>query len=213
MKTTMKNLNRKISAITVVIAAIIFLAIPMGLRAQANYKLLPGKDVNVKVLGSSNIHDWTMTATGLESQGDFKFEGGQLRSLHSFSFSVDAKSLKSEHESMDSRTYKSMNADKFPKIIYKLNSAVITQVQKNKYAIKATGELTISGATQTVVLDVTAVVNPDNTITCTGSQKIKLTDYKIDPPTFMLGAMKVYNDLTIQFNLQYKDGQLLTKAN
>jgi len=209
----MKNLNRQISVIYITIAAIIFLAIPQCLMAQTNYKLLPGKDVNVKVLGSSNIHDWTMTATGIESQGDFKFEGDQLRSLHSFNFSVEAKSLKSEHESMDSRTYKTINADKYSKITFKLNSAVVTSVQKNKYLIKATGELTISGATQTVVLNVTAVVNPDNTISCSGSQKIELTDYKIDPPSFMLGAMKVKNDLTIQYNLVYKNNQLLTKAN
>jgi polyisoprenoid-binding protein YceI len=209
----MKNLTRRITAITMIMAAIIFLTIPQCLMAQVNYKLLPGKDAGIKVLGSSNIHDWTMTATGIESQGDFKFEGDQLRSLHAFSFSVEAKSLKSDHESMDNRTYKTINADKFPRIAYKLNSAVVTPVEKNKYAIKATGELTISGATQTVVLNVTAVVNPDKTITCTGSQKIQLTDYKIDPPTFMLGAMKVKNDLTIQFNLVYKNNQLLTKTN
>lgn len=210
----MKNLIKPISAITVIMAAIIILAIPQRLIAQAIYKLSPGNDVNIKVLGSSNVHDWTETATGLESQGDFKFDDGQLRSLHSFSFSVDAKSLKSDHESMDSRTYKAMKADQYPRITFKLNSASITTQQKNKYLIKATGDLTIAGAVQTITLDVNAVVNSDNSITCTGSKKIKLTDYKIDPPSFMLGAMKVTNDLTIQYTLTYKkSSQLLTKTN
>ncbi|HEY8782141.1 MAG TPA: YceI family protein [Mucilaginibacter sp.] len=207
----MKNLNKQISAIAM--TALIFLAVPECLRAQSIYKLVPGKDVIIKVLGSSNVHNWTMTATGIESQGDFKFEGDQFRALSSFSFSVEAKSLKSEHESMDNRTYNTIKANQYPKIIYKLTSAVITPVQKNKYLIKATGELTISGATQSIILNVNAVVNPDNTISCTGSQKIKLTDYKIEPPSFMFGAMKVYNDLTIQFNLLYKNSQLLTKTN
>ena len=209
----MKKLNKQIAATITIMAVIIFIVIPHSLLAQAGYKLLPGKDVAVKVLGSSNIHDWTETATGLTSQGDFKFEDEQLKSLHSFSFSVEVKSLKSEHESMDNRTYKSIKADKFPTVTYKLSSAVVTLIQKNKYAIKATGDLTIAGATQTVILNVTAVVNPDNTITCSGTQKLQLTDYKIDPPSFMLGAMKVKNDLTIQFNLVYKNSQLLTKTN
>jgi polyisoprenoid-binding protein YceI len=209
----MKNLNKHISAITIAMAAIIFVALPQCLTAQTNYKLLPGKDVVVKVMGSSNVHDWTMTATGIESQGDFKLEDGRLRTLHSFSFAVEAKSLKSEHSSMDNRTYKTIKADQFPQIVFKLTSAVISEDQKNKCDIKATGDLTISGVSQVVVLNVTAVVNPDNTISCTGSQKIKLTDYKIDPPSFMLGAMKVTNDLTIQFNLVYKNNQLLSKAN
>jgi polyisoprenoid-binding protein YceI len=212
MKAT--NFINRITVSSIIMAVIIvFSTIPQHVRAQASYKLAAGPDVSIKVLGSSNIHDWTMTAPGIESQGDFKIEAGQLRSLHTFSFSVEAKSLKSEHESMDSRTYKTISADKFPRITYKLNSAVVTLVQKNKYLIKATGDLTISGATQTVVLNVTAIVNADNTITCTGSQKIQLTDYKIEPPTFMLGAMKVKNDLTVQFNLVYKNNQLLTKAN
>lgn len=114
---------------------------------------------------------------------------------------------------MDDRTYKCIKADQFPKITFKLTSAVVTEVQKGKYTIKASGDLTISGATQAIVLDVTAAINADNTISCSGSQKIKLTDYKIDPPTFMLGAMKVYNDLTIQYNLIYKNSQLFTKTN
>ena len=36
------------------------------------------------------------------------------------------------------------------------------------------------------------------------SKKIKLTDYKIDPPSYLLGAMKVANELTIQYNLTFK---------
>jgi polyisoprenoid-binding protein YceI len=209
----MKKLNKQIAATITIIAAIIFIVMPQVLRAQASYKLLPGKDVAVKVLGSSNVHDWIEIATGLTSQGDFKFEGDQLKSLHSFSFAVDVKSLKSEHESMDNRTYKTIKADKFPTVTYKLSSAVVMLVQKNKYTIKATGDLTIAGSTQTVVLNVNTVVNADNTITCTGTQSIKLTDYKMDPPSFMLGAMKVKNDLTIQYNLVYKNSQLLTKTN
>ena len=190
--------------VSVITIAVALLVIPQVLSAQSVYKIAAGKDVNVKVLGSSNVHDWTMTATGIESQGEFKVDDEQLKSLTAFSFAVEAKSLKSEHESMDNRTYKAMNADKFPKITYRLTSAAISTVAKNKFLIKATGDLTISGASQTVTLLVNATVNADNTITCTGSQKIKLTDYKIQPPSFMLGAMKVANDLTIQFNLNYK---------
>lgn len=211
----MKNLKRHLSvASIIIIAATILFTIPQHLMAQTTCRLVPGKDVNIKVLGSSNIHDWTETSTVIESQGDFKLsDDNQLISLSAFNLSLNAKSLKSEHDMMDSRTYKAMNADKYPKITFKLTSAAIAPVQKNKFEIKATGDLTIAGATQTIVLNVTAVVNQDNSITCTGSQKLKLTDYKIEPPSFMLGAMKVANDLTIQYTLIYKKANLLTTNN
>lgn len=74
----MKNFHKHISALTIATAAIIFFAIPLCLKAQTIYKLLPAKDVSVKVLGSSNIHDWTMNATSVESQGDFKIEAANF---------------------------------------------------------------------------------------------------------------------------------------
>jgi polyisoprenoid-binding protein YceI len=209
----MKNLSRQVTAI-IIMTVIFFGVAPQNLKAQTGYKLSTGKDVAIKILGSSNIHDWVMTSSAtMESQGEFKFDDkNQLQSLHSFSFSVDAKSLKSEHESMDNRTYTTIKADKYPRITYKLISATITQAEKNKYLVKTTGDLTIAGATQAIAMTVTVIVNADNTLSCTGSEKLKLTDYKIDPPSFMLGAMKVTNDLTIQFNLLYnKSTQLITK--
>lgn len=203
MKTHYSNI--KLLAFAIIIAGITCLLIPQFLKAQGNDKAYTGSDMTIKVLGTSNVHDWTMSSTAATSQGDFKFnEQNQLRALSSFSLSLDAKSLKSEHSSMDSRTYKAINADQYPKIVYKLISAVVTAVAGNKYLIKTKGELTIAGATQAISMDVTAIVGTNNTINCTGEEKIKLTDYKITPPNFMLGTMKVYNDLTIQFNLIYK---------
>ncbi|GAC1300207.1 MAG: hypothetical protein NVSMB24_00270 [Mucilaginibacter sp.] len=207
----MKNFRLKIAGFSFTLAVTLGL-MPRPTMAQSSYKLSPG-NATITVLGSSNVHDWTMTSTAMESHGDFTFEGGNLRSVLAFSFSLDAKSLKSDHESMDNRTYTTVKANQYPKITYKLTRAVITTVQKNKYSIKTTGDLKIAGATQTITMTVNAVVNPDNSISCTGSHSIKLTDFNIDPPSFMLGAMKVKNDLTIQFNLVYKNNQLLTQTN
>lgn len=200
----MKKLKRQLSVAGIIITATVFFALPQFSMAQATYKLTPGKDVNIKVLGSSNVHDWTETSGTIESQGSFKVgDDGRLVSLSSFSLSLNAKSLKSEHEMMDSRTYKAIKADQYPKITFQLVSATVTPLEKNKAAIKATGDLTIAGTTQSIILDVTAIVNPDNSITCTGAKKLKLTDYKIEPPSYLLGAMKVANELTIQFNLLF----------
>ena len=197
----MKNSNRRVTVTPLILVVFTFLAVPRLVNAQLIYKLVTVPGVTIKVLGSSNVHDWTMTSTVMESQGDFNLAG---RSLQNLSFRLAFTSLKSEHSSMDDRTYKAVDAAKYPDISYKLTSAEVVTGDKNSYLIKTKGNLTISGVTQAISMDVTAVANSDNTITCSGSKKIQLTDYGIKPPTFMLGAMKVYNDLTIQFNLIYK---------
>lgn len=172
--------------------------------AQSVYKVSTNKNSKIIVVGKSNVHDWEMTSSGTESQGTFKFNGkNELVGLTGFNFAVAAKSLKSGKSSMDERTYKSMKASDFPKISYKLTSADVSMVQANKYSIQTTGTLTIAGKTQNIAMKVMAQVNADQTISCQGSEKLFLTDYGISPPSFMLGAMKVGNDLVIKFDLNY----------
>ena len=186
------------------VSIVLFMLSPMMLMAQSSYKLATAKDNSIKVLGKSNVHDWTMVAKGLESSGTFKFNGNnELVDLTSLKFSVLAKSLKSEKTSMDERTYKAMKADQFPKVTYQLTFATVTMVQANKYSIQTSGNLAIAGKTQVIAMKVMALVNADGSITCHGQENLILTDYGIQPPSFMLGAMKVGNDLSIQFNLTY----------
>ncbi len=186
------------------IATLLVLLSPQVIMAQSVYKLTPNKNAKITVNGKSNVHDWEMTSTGIESQGVFKFNSrDELTGLSAFNFSVLAKSLKSGKSSMDGRTYKSMKADEFPKINYKLTFAEVTMVQANKYSIQTTGLLTIVGKTQSISMKVMALVNADQTISCHGTEKLMLTDYGIEPPSFMLGAMKVGNDLIIKFDLSY----------
>jgi len=197
----MKNRLQTISLIVVMILCLIATQL---VQAQTTYKLATGQDVYIKVSGSSNVHDWTMMSTVMESKGDFSGNGENITAIRGFSFQLAVKSLKSEHATMDSRMYKSVNESKYPTINYKLISATVTPAAKGKYLVASKGELTISGTTQPISIEVTASPNFDGSITINGTKKIQLTDYGIKPPSFMLGAMKVYNDLTIQFNITYK---------
>lgn len=183
---------------------LVFLLALQTVSAQSIYKINGGKDATLTVLGTSNVHDWTMVSTAAESQGTFKFNAkDELIGLSNFNLTVAAKSLKSGKSSMDSRTYKSLKADAFPTISYQLKAVEITMVQANKFKIQSKGNVTIAGKTEPITMMVTAVLNADKSITCTGSTPLKLTDFGIEPPSFMLGAMKVGNDLTIKFNLDY----------
>ncbi len=173
-----------------------------NLYAQVNYKATG----TVKVAGKSNVHDWEMTAQNIVCEAGFSQAAADElpKALTSLSFSVNAKNLKSKNESMDNRTYKAIKADTYPQITFKLAEATLTPGQKNKCSIKASGKLTIAGVTKLINLNVDAELKADNTIQCTGEEKILLTDYNIQPPSFMLGAMKVGNELTISYNLNFK---------
>jgi len=180
----------------------------IGMQTKAQYKLSTAKENTVKISGGSNVHGWTMIAQNPVCEaafGSLTTEENIPKALTSLSFSVNTKSLKSEHTSMDGRTYKTLKAEEFPKITFKLGNATITAIKKNRFSVKANGTLTIAGTSKTITMMVNGEVKDDGSINCTGQQKLKLTDFNIQPPSFMLGAMKVDNDLIIDFNLTFKN--------
>jgi hypothetical protein len=186
------------------LAVIFLLAISGPLRAQDAYRLA---DPDVKVLGTSNLHNWSMEAKDLSCSAKFTFgpsTGSTPTALTSFDLTIPVHNLKSGESSMDSRAYTAMKADKFATITYASASSVIVPGQNGQFQIKSTGNLTIAGVTQSVVVTASCHANADGSIACSGSQQVKMTDYQIKPPSFMLGALKTGDALTINFSLILK---------
>lgn len=183
-----------------------FLLVASGLMlttvsAQTTLKTSAGE---VTVNGKSNIHDWEMKTDAGSATAQLVMTNGELTSLKSLDFIMLIKSMKSGQSIMDSRAQKALKADAHPNITYKLTSATVTSTAKGKYTIKAEGNLNISGVTKAVSMTVNGVTNSDGSIQITGKRKMKMSEFKIPPPSYMLGAMKVYDDLEITFNLKLK---------
>ena len=161
----------------------------------------------IKVKGTSNLHDWTMKGNTLTCDAQFTVQSAavnKLLSLNGLSFSVPVKNLKSGESLLDSRAYKAMKADKYSQVSFKMSSAVVTPLNNNQYQIKATGQLSISGVTKEVTLLANGTINTDRSMNISGSKTIKMSDFGIKPPSFMLGALKTGDEVTIDFNLKFK---------
>lgn len=169
------------------------------LLAQTPYKITEGSQI--KVLGTSNLHDWTMVSKVFSCEGSFAVKGDQLQDVTALNLVIPTKSLKSNESVMDNRAYKTLKAEQFSNIIFKLTSATVNAQQK---LIKANGNLTIAGFTTVISLQINYVMS-GNEIICKGSQSLKMSDYKIKPPSFMLGALKTGDDLKIEINLKMKN--------
>jgi polyisoprenoid-binding protein YceI len=178
-----------------------------ALRAQTIYKINDSKDIDMKLSGTSTLHKWAMDAKTFSGEAQFGFKPGsddQLASIKSLNFSLEVQNLKSGETGLDKNAYKALKTGEYKDILYKLISATVSLVNDNKYLVKTSGSLTIAGVTKEVAMDVYCVVNKDASITCTGSKKLKMTDYQVKPPSFMLGAMKTGDAITLNFVLVYK---------
>src|SRR5690606_17445536 len=151
----------------------------------------------VKVDGTSNIHDWTITSDDFQGSMNATVENGQLLKLEALEFTVPAESLKSGKGGMDKNTYKALNTKTHKNITYKLEKVKSLEGQPaGKCKIHTSGYLTIAGTKKLVDITFDATVSA-NKITLTGSKEIKMTDYKVDPPKAMMGTITTGDAVTV----------------
>lgn len=197
MKKTINKIGFKKAFSGILVLIVMSIGAISTAQAQATYKTASGS--SIKVNGSSNIHDWVMEAKAITAEAVLEVEGTQVTDINSLNLSLIVKNLKGKEDLLNSRAYKAMKEDAHKNISFKMTSGSVSQ-----NVIKVNGNLTIAGVTKPVALQAKATVNADGTITCVGSRKLKMSEHGIAPPSFMLGALKVVDDITIDFNLRLK---------
>jgi len=196
----MKNIKKSL-------ALTLFCVVGSGicLHAQTIYKIGQSKNNDMKMSGTSSLHNWSMSSKHFDGDAEFVFKPGDdrdLTSVKSLNFSLPATDLKSGENGLDKNAYKALKTKEHKDISYKLTSATVTPEKDNRYLLKTHGELSISGVTKEITMDVHCVVNSDKSVTFTGSDKLKMSDYSVKGPTFMV-FMKTGDDLTLDFTAVY----------
>lgn len=173
------------------------------LNAQTKFST---RSYQIMVAGTSTMHDWTSKATAVTVTGDFVINNGTLEKINSASVKIDAVSLKSTKNSdlMDERTHSTIKADKFPSITYVFTKVVSTQQSGGETTVTVNGNLTIAGVTKPTDLVLKFKALPNGDVEIKGSRKILMSNHGIKPPSFMLGAMKVADEITISYDVILK---------
>jgi len=157
---------------------------------------------DLKILGTSTIHDWKIDAE--EVAGTAQLEAADELKISDLDFWVNVKSLESGKGAMNRNTYEALNADKYPKIKYKLTDVVSQSKTTTGYKLNTKGNLTIAGKTKSITMPVEALKRGGD-ISFKGEITFKMTDFEIDPPTAVFGTIKTGDEVEIKFNIHYKN--------
>ncbi|MFD1094260.1 YceI family protein [Salegentibacter chungangensis] len=159
---------------------------------------------DLKVEGTSNVHDWELDAEKMSGSLTAELNEGQLTEISKLDFTVVAESLNSGKGGMDKNTYKALKTNNYDKIIYtlaKVNNLDCTSASQCK--INTSGYLTIAGTKKPVDITFNAKVNGDK-IVLSGNKTLDMTDFNVEPPTAMFGAITTGKEVTIKFNTEFK---------
>lgn len=184
--------------LTVTTALSLILAVIVSAQ---NYTISPSSSMIIS--GTSNLHDWETVATVIEGSAVFNFEADGAVMIENASLRIPVNSIKSDKgKRMDNLTYEAMNEEAHPQIKFKLNEARLNNNADGNVA-DIDGLLTVNGQTKPVHF--TAIANGNGWLSWKGMVPMKMTDFGIDPPTALLGALKTGDDIEIHFEINFTE--------
>jgi polyisoprenoid-binding protein YceI len=167
-------------------------------QAQSTSRLMA---FTITVHGTSTLHEWESKVQKAEWRGGFTLEAGKNLNLQQVELKIPVTDIQSEHgKIMDTKTYEAFNSEKNPYIIFKMKSYT-QKAASNDILLTVDGDLTMNGFTNAIRLSVVGKTLPGGDIQFIGSRNLKMTDYKMKPPTAMMGTIKVGDEVTLKFDL------------
>jgi len=168
-------------------------------------RLEPGSEVTVE--GTSTMHAYHCTTNKIMAYVDV--DPGYTKDLTkiakpivSVKVNIVVNTLKCGNGTMDKNLYSTLNADKNPLITYTLSGYDILNGLSSSFAANTKGSLKISGTEKLIDMKVNASRLAEGKVTAEGEQTLLMTDFGIKPPSFMLGTLKVGNEVKVKFNLK-----------
>lgn len=177
-------------------SVVTMLLVLIGLGASAQYKL--NNDLSAMYIdGTSSLHDWTETVEQMSGTLNLTLNGSAIEKITGINASIPVNSIKSGKGGMDDNTYKALKQKSHPNITYKLKSFAV-----KGDVVYLTGMLTIAGETREVKFQSKYVMVGEQ-LKFSGKHTFNMTDFKIDPPTAVMGTIKTGDQVTIRFELVF----------
>ena len=190
MKTTKNKVMRRI---TFVIIAFFYSSFLFG---QANHKI-DLKTSKITIKGTSSIHEWESEVKDFQGSGLFTIEGSQITNAENILIKVVVKSIESGKSIMDGKTMDALKESKYPVIQF---SSTETSIKDNLLICK--GKMEMAGASKMVTTNVSYKI-VQGVPEFTGSIKIVMSEYGIEPPVAMFGTLKTGDEVNIDFELKF----------
>lgn len=174
---------------------------PSGLEVEKTFRTDRAKSTLV-IAGTSTLHDWEMVAENFKGIMEVDVRSDAM-DIHALKLSVPVESLKSGKTGMDNNAYKALKSDDHPNVEFELVEVKkCTPGERNCFDVQAVGKLTIAGQTRTITLPMKAIQSEGGML-LTGEKPLRMTDFGVEPPSFLMGAMTTGDDIVVKFSIQY----------
>jgi len=174
-------------------------AITMKVKGQARLNL---SESQITITGTSTLHDWEENLTQFICNVHFDINGSELLNIDKATFICNAKSIESENSLMSSKTYEALKADQYPQIKFELKSIEGLTSKDGHFTCIVLGNIIIAGVTKDISFPISGTYLAGK-MSVKGWTTLKLSDFKMTPPTALMGTIKVDNTVVVNFSLGF----------
>ncbi len=190
-----------LSVMKLIFYIVLLFLLPIMSFSQSQFQV--SSHSNFTISGTSTMHDWTMETESAQGTAIFKVEDGKLLGIHRLHLSVPAESLRSGKNMMDKNAHNALKVDQHPTIQFDLIGVDQLQQEDGTTQVICMGELSIAGTTRQENLMVVCRSVGENELSFEGVKKLNMSDFNIDPPTFMFGTLKTGDEITVSFQILF----------
>jgi hypothetical protein len=175
----------------------------------ATLRLPVRADSKLWLEGSSNVRDWTCTATAIEAliavdaaSVDSRDNDAIAKSLRGVDVIVPVRMLKCGDRHMEANMYDALKAPKPPAIGYIIaDFEILPSLAGDDLTVEAVGKMSVAGAERPVRMTVKTERLADGTRRARGTVPIRMTDFGIVPPRPWFGVLRTADKVLIQFEV------------
>ena len=167
-----------------------------GITQAQSFRINP-KTSTMTIFGTTNVHDFKTKVEQIK--GELVVDNS--KKIQTLNVEVPVRSIKSGEKGMDNKTYEAFNDKKYPTISFQLVDVSSLQIKGDDITATVTGNLTMAGTTKRISFKTSGKNTRPGAYEFKGSIPLKMTDYKMKPPTAMLGVMKVGDAITLKYDI------------
>lgn len=163
------------------------------------------EDSEMTIYGSSNVRDWTMDVLEIDGQVTVQPAAGDngLPTVEQLFVEVPVDSILSGRGAQNEKAHKALQKNAQPAIYFRSESVDVSAADTADaaFSVTAEGELIMAGERRTVDIRAEGTRLDDGAYRFQGEYDMLLSDFDIERPTALLGALRVSDEIRITYDV------------
>ena len=114
---------------------------------------------------------------------------------------VPVATLECGNATMNRQVREALGAGASPLVRYRVTSHRLAVGSDSEATLRMNGALSIAGREKPVGIDAAVVRDPGGALRVKGTKWIRMSEFGVEPPTLMMGTMKVHDPVVVGFDV------------